>query len=78
MPRKKVVRFPTIVISRYTEEVLIYVLFAFNCLSKLACENIRFSSLLATGDVSLFAAAAKSEDKRMFSLCQNTIKGEGD
>ena len=30
----------------------------------LACENIRFSSLFAAGDVSL---AAKSEEKRMFS-----------
>ena len=68
---KKVAPFPTIVISRYTEEVLFYVLFAFNCMSKLACENIRFSSLLATGDVSFFlgetSAAAKSEEKRMFS-----------
>ena len=30
----------------------------------LACENIRFSSLFAAGDVS---PAAKSEEKRMFS-----------
>ena len=35
----------------------------------LACENIRFSSLFATGDVSRgeTSPAAKSEEKRMFS-----------
>ena len=35
---------------------------------KLACENIRFSSLFAAGDVSRETSpAAKSEQKRMFS-----------
>ena len=35
----------------------------------LACENIRFPSLFATGDVSRgeTSPAAKSEEKRMFS-----------
>ena len=34
----------------------------------LACENIRFSSLFAAGDVSReTSSAAKSEEKRMFS-----------
>ena len=36
----------------------------------LACENIRFSSLFAAGDVSRggeTSTAAKSEEKRMFS-----------
>ena len=34
----------------------------------LACENIRFSSLFAAGDVSRETSpAAKSEEKRMFS-----------
>ena len=32
-----------------------------------ACENIRFSSLFAAGDVSRNVPAAKSEEKRMFS-----------
>ena len=40
--------------------------------SLVACENIRFSSLFATGDVSLLRTkcpqlVAKSEEKRMFS-----------
>ena len=35
---------------------------------KLACENIRFSSLFAAGNVSRETSpAAKSEEKRMFS-----------
>ena len=34
---------------------------------KLACENIRFSSLFAVGDVSRNVPAEKSEEKRMFS-----------
>ena len=80
---KKVAPFPTIVISRYTEEVLFYVLFAFNCMSKLACENIRFSSLLATGDVSFLLAKRPQRRRarrngRFRRLCQNAIKGEGD
>ena len=33
----------------------------------IACENIRFSSLFAAGDVSRNVLAAKSEEKRMFS-----------
>ena len=41
---------------------------AFLYVLPLACENIRFSSLFATGDVSRegTSPAAKSEEKRMF------------
>ena len=43
-------------------------------LSTLACENIRFSSLLAAGDVSRreTSPVAKSEEKRMFSQAIST------
>ena len=37
----------------------------------LACENIRFSSLFAAGDVT--SPAAKSEEKRMFSQAKNFL-----
>ena len=37
----------------------------------LACENIRFSSLSAAGDVT--SPAAKSEEKRMFSQAKNFL-----
>ena len=40
----------------------------FHAADILACENIRFSSLFAAGDVSRETSpAAKSEEKRMFS-----------
>ena len=42
---------------------------------KLACENIRFSSLFAAGDVSRETfPAAKSEEKRMFSQANFPLK----
>ena len=43
-------------------------------LSTLACENIRFSSLFAAGDVSPreTSPVAKSEEKRMFSQAIST------
>ena len=46
----------------------------------LACENIRFSTLFAAGDVSrggtsaLNVPAAKSEEKRMFSQAMRVYK----
>ena len=40
----------------------------------LACENIRFSSLFAAGDVLRETSpAAKSEEKRMFSQANETF-----
>ena len=40
-----------------------------------ACENIRFSSLFAAGDVSRETfPAAKSEEKRMFSQANNAAE----
>ena len=52
--------------------------------SKLACENIRFSSLFAAGGVSRGVTflpsretfpAAKSEEKRMFSQASSVLQG---
>ena len=45
----------------------------------LACENIRFSSLFAAGDVSRFppremSPAARSEEKRMFSQATPALR----
>ena len=40
----------------------------------LACENIRFSSLFAAGDVSQTSTSTKSGDKRMFSQANETLK----
>ena len=43
--------------------------------SGLACENIRFSSLFAAGDVSRERSpAAKSEEKRMFSQARYEVR----
>ena len=43
----------------------------------IACENIRFSSLFAAGDVSRETSqATKSEEKRMFSQANNMITFE--
>ena len=41
-----------------------------------ACENIRFSSLVVAGDVSREASpATKSEEKRMFSQANRVVNG---
>ena len=42
----------------------------------IACENIRFSSVFAAGDVCETSPAAESEEKRMFSQANFTVESK--